>query len=566
MSLLGKTIELWITNNGVFVDQYNVRRHHKLSMKVIGVTDDDSYDPSVCVEAELSPSYFMSADLVIKWKRDRYKFCDDIASYMGKPVTWVRTSVIHDDNRNMTLDHFLNFAPEVYQRYLMPEIRMRNIAASALRDCVNDPHITEAEKAALKNYAALEKGVVPSLEANYSWCAQCMKMIGAAEHFHCPSCRGPYMMANKCSRCENCRGCCDCAPCRSCHEPMRDAPGQPIVSCPNCGVCPTCCRCVPCTNMCGRMSTCGGCTRCQYCCACQGVSYNAGEPWLAESLKDRKVFNCKRLVGVEWEYNLAAGGTGPNSHLGRWARNWRAGLHRDGSCGMEAVTPPIAGDHIVKCLTALGTAFTTTNAVIDTRCSIHVHVDARDYHWIDIYRLLKLHAHIEPALFILAGQNRVDSRFCKPCGKAYLKALRSFDKKDAIIGIALAEPGRQGQRKKPGKRAHGRYRSLNICPWLAGRYKKARDITVEYRLHRNSSDANQVIGWAKLCARIIDWTIKASDKDVDNLPKSSIRSLMIIAPDCKEWIIKGLRDWRKACVTRANRKVKFTDGKYLIAA
>ncbi len=69
---------------------------------------------------------------------------------------------------------------------------------------------------------------------------------------------------------------------------------------------------------------------------------------------------------------------------------------------------------------------------------------------------------------------------------------------------------------------------------------------MEFRLHANSLDAGgRVLGWAKLCARLVDWCHSASNKEAEALPNSALKALCIIAPDLKDWILKRILDWRK---------------------
>jgi hypothetical protein len=216
----------------------------------------------------------------------------------------------------------------------------------------------------------------------------------------------------------------------------------------------------------------------------------------------------------------------------------------------------------------LGAAFIKANATADEKCGVHVHVDARDLRWEDIYRLVKVYAHVEPLLYLLAGQHRVANQYCAPTGKKYADALMALDRKDRVLGVAYdTSSGRMRSRSKPGKKDGGRYKGLNICPWLAGRrrdrYRREtapeikRDTTVEFRLHRNTLDPSRLIGWATLLARLVSWVSTASHRDAEMLPKSPLRALCAIAPESKAWILKRVKEWREATSIgrRGNRKV-----------
>jgi hypothetical protein len=264
------------------------------------------------------------------------------------------------------------------------------------------------------------------------------------------------------------------------------------------------------------------------------------------------------LCGIEWEFNDCDDATPING----WAKRWRGGIHDDGSCGWEAVTPPIAGKHIAACVEALGQAFNAAEAQADSRCGLHVHVDAGDLSWLDIYRLAAVFAHVEPVLFLLAGQNRLrNSQYCRPVAEQFKRALAAPDRKDAFLRLSghAANYGRAAMFKSSmHKKDGGRYKALNLMPWLArvqrhrGRkgetphsHKRVPDCTVEFRLHRNTLDAKRVAGWAKLCVAIVDWANRATDKELAEVTKlTALRALVAIAPGSRGWILKRVREWR----------------------
>lgn len=65
----------------------------------------------------------------------------------------------------------------------------------------------------------------------------------------------------------------------------------------------------------------------------------------------------------------------------------------------------------------------------------HVHIDARDFnHW-DMRRLVMVYAKIEDALFAMVPEARRESRYCSPCGEAYLASINSepANAKKAIV-------------------------------------------------------------------------------------------------------------------------------------
>lgn len=264
-----------------------------------------------------------------------------------------------------------------------------------------------------------------------------------------------------------------------------------------------------------------------------------------------------RFAGVEWEFNSEI-----SSKMRMWRERWSAGLHSDGSCGYEAVTPPIGRAGRAKCLTELGTILKGYD--VDERCGIHVHVDARDYYWADTYRLLRIYAHVEPLLYLLGGQRRIANTYCAPVGASFMKALRTEDPKKSVLEVVHgSEDGKNTQRFSPSKKAMGRYKGLNLAPWIYGRRTRKKDgevrpdTTFEFRLHENSKNASRVLAWTELCVDLVDKVSGMNDKEVSALcDKSPLRALLHISPRSKSFILGRIKAWRKAVPTVKYRRIR----------
>jgi hypothetical protein len=323
------------------------------------------------------------------------------------------------------------------------------------------------------------------------------------------------------------------------------------MGCCNCNLCGEC-DCDPCSCNSDRDSGCG---------LSRSNPFGMFKP---NGKHRRKKFNSNRLVGVEWEFNR----TSKNDAIRHWRNKWGGGLHYDGSCGEELVTPPLAGDYIEDCLRELGVALKRDNAVMDRDCGIHVHVDAHDLMWSDMFKLLATYSHVEPVLYAIGGQFRADGDYCVPCGQVFTKVLESEDPKGELLAASYDQSspdwGRRYKREyQPGKKDGRRYRGLNIQPWLAGRTSRRvnSDTTVEFRIHRETIDAERVIGWAHLCATIVEWSAGASQKDIETLPANAAVALYsVIAPKSRVWIQDRLAKWRRS--VGDHRRVVYDSGRY----
>ena len=505
---------------------------------------------------------------------------------------------------------------DLCDRYYPRLDRIRNVEC-LFRSLDNQHHnadhkITEEELQALWLYVQSRIGCYGLVESfnrwTYKWCDHCEKMVGThidngdGEHVHCNGCGLPQESVSECGSSRDC-GCCECFSCERCG-------GCHDSGCSNCRQCNNCCECVTCQN-CHSITSdidnfCFDCNNCTSCCDCNNS--DADDDYRADrmkhfipTIKTRKEFACTRLVGVEWEYNSVDYSSTP---LREWTNRWEGAIQEDGSCGMEIVTPPLGGDYIRLALTDLAKSFKRAEAQVDSRCGIHVHVDARDLNWDDMYRLLKVYAKVEPLLYLIAGQHRISNTYCVPCGKEFMGAFNSScgikvsdgrsstskASKDAHknnlanlkasimrfpLGLSNVDETKEWQRFNSAKKSNGRYRGMNIAPWVAGRMrghgsKIKKDATIEFRIHRHSLDAERVIGWSQLCAKMVDWAAKSSNKELEDLPRSQLRTLIKIAPECKKFILKRISDWRKACSYRAfetdegvTRRLTFKQGKFL---
>lgn len=394
---------------------------------------------------------------------------------------------------------------------------------------------------------------------------------------NCPACE--EHKHEFCRYCHNCRDCCDCITCEDCGGITDDV-------CEEESFCRACCRC-------SRMSE---------------INFDTQAIYDADRLEKHK-FKCVRHVGIEWEFNDCDKGP-----IEKWAKKWDATVHHDGSCGWEAVTAPLAGDFIAECLSHLGTAFDEGDAKFNSQCGLHVHVSATDLNWEQMYNLLWVYAKVEPLLYIIGGYERSVNEYCSHIGEQYKDALvntRGFpgdydqekDRKISILSLASKRKVIRGYHDPRFiKKDSGRYRGLNICPWIAGRAKRKQetaiqrimagkigqcelitgrgvpgtrehkivgvnpDTTVEFRIHQHTDSADEVINWAQICALIVDWSSKASRKEVLALPKSALRALCQIAPMHKQFILKHIKEWRRKCLPRTRKNYISTIGEWQCVA
>lgn len=301
----------------------------------------------------------------------------------------------------------------------------------------------------------------------------------------------------------------------------------------------------------------------------------------------KNTFKSTRLAGVEWEYNHIISPKENHSMFNTtstsiapvktWARKWHGGNNYDGSCGYEIVTAPMAGDKIAQCLTELNKAMIVDSVTTANRdCSVHVHVSVKDYEWDDMYRLIEIYSKFEKLLYAIGGDGRFANDYCSPCGDRYLKALQHSGeaKKEKVLAVTFKENDRNyldgftaiGWSNRCRKKDGGRYKGLNIIPWIVAKRDNRKDCTVEFRIHENTLDVNRVIGWVHLLVKFVDWCKKAKKKDIKSLPKNQIKALIQICPDSEDFINTRINAWKllknkklsynRGVFTRSKRKTK----------
>lgn len=406
----------------------------------------------------------------------------------------------------------------------------KSLSTSVVSGLLN---LSDTERKALSTYAGSSGGL-----ATLNYCESCNKFsYGSARCTQCLCCN----CEDKCDLCHKCSSCCRCPRCAECDVRQH-------TTCPVCSKCDDCCACPRCRN-CGLSEPnghCGDCERCPRCCRCGSVHeiYQTGEN------RDRaiKTFpdGTSRMAGIEIEYNDCR----KFKPLSKWAAKWGAGNHTDGSCGWEAVTAPAAGEKLQEQVREFGVAMKEAGGKADSRCGVHVHVDARDLGMHAIRRLAKLYGHVEPILYILGGQHRLQNRYCAHNGTRLRLAAESKSWSHEILREVYKKPNKQSliahiSHKQARKRDNQRYTGMNLCPWVAGKTHKRPDTTIEFRLHENCIDSDRLINWTKTLLALVDFAKRSEWNDVKDSPKSALRLLCQISPETAKWIVAGVRLWRK---------------------
>ncbi len=366
-----------------------------------------------------------------------------------------------------------------------------------------------------------------------------------------------------------------------------------------------CFNCRNCDTTCGYSEYCSGCSHCHDCCSCENddeednrvVEFVTHELVEADfkrpGRKDHKKNPTSRLIACELEVARVTRNHGRGcATLSKCVNANRHSVVTDGSLpeeGFEINTCPAGGDHFVNGIEELCGVLDHYGARVNSSCGYHVHVDARDFTYWDMRRLVRFYAKVEKALFACVAPSRRNSHYAKPCGKDYLFALtRKGDGfrhglSETLYGIDMAPPAkgnhdehsrdrRRSRRSspesvfaklnpslgpvptKPGeaspmfikssvlhdykseKYATCRYNAMNLHSW----YYRG---TVEYRLHHGTVNAKKVINWGLLWAGILDYSMRTPESTIIEMAKDisvkPVDALLKAAPttDVRDWVL-----------------------------
>ncbi len=323
------------------------------------------------------------------------------------------------------------------------------------------------------------------------------------------------------------------------------------------------CDCIE-AGSCGHLaaSECVACASCPACCRCRTAT---GLPEFRQHAtlfhRGRKTAEMPSSRTVSAEIEFFRGGAGVSAVLD----NWQASCVRDGSVadGAEINTAPASGSEFVKQLTEVSDFLLATGAKVDSRCGLHVHVDAGDFDYRAHVRLLWLWAIIEESMYSLVPASREYGIYaCKrereiramlpaPCAltadeaqaavfaivrggadnapylyafnttEEYNAARAAYDAANAkgvpyLRAATLKEfamkkvAGKVNPNPKDGSTYGRRYFGLNVkAAFEHG--------TIEFRLHGGTVESQKIIAWGAICASILDYAKTAKIEDLTDL-------------------------------------------------
>lgn len=152
----------------------------------------------------------------------------------------------------------------------------------------------------------------------------------------------------------------------------------------------------------------------------------------------------------------------------------------DGSCGLELVSPPLAGSEGFEQIRKACGALRDGGARVNVNCGLHVHLEAQGITVTDVKRLVKNYTNNQGAVDQILSRSRRGNRFC-----AAWTAME-------LTGIEACDTMEQVQRAVPN-----RYKTLNLQCFP--RYG-----TIEFRQHQGTHNAEKIIKWIAFCEAMLN--------------------------------------------------------------
>lgn len=217
------------------------------------------------------------------------------------------------------------------------------------------------------------------------------------------------------------------------------------------------------------------------------------------------------------------------------ADKWGMSIVRDGSLpqgGFEINTNPAGGDIWLNQIDEIHTPLRDAGAYVTAACGLHVHIDARDYDYAALRRLVLLYAQLEPAVLrtqpasrILNVQNE-HRGYARPCAKVYMDSLDNLKPpvdprlwyKATKRGLTKTIYGEEYPEKAPhplyAQYNDARYNGLNLNSWFFRG-------SIEIRYHSGTTKKSNIQTWGIIWANVVSEALRMTENDIKALGQTT---------------------------------------------
>lgn len=242
----------------------------------------------------------------------------------------------------------------------------------------------------------------------------------------------------------------------------------------------------------------------------------------------------KSFVGVELEFRDFKSYPSDEDvdKLRSLATKWKAKIEFDEPHNAEICMAPARGRLFDEQVTDFCDQLKKMGAVTGSLSGLHVHIDASNYTYAQLARVMHAYGTFEPLIIRSQPPTRMKSKFCKPNGASAL-----WDKSE------LSDTKHSFERKAYQVVSHSaynahleRYKAVNFAAYY--KYK-----TIEVRMHRGTISAKQIIAWGKFWSAFVGATVRIPVGRKIEPTLESLRSL--VGADDMKYIAASIKHYNK---------------------
>ena len=210
-----------------------------------------------------------------------------------------------------------------------------------------------------------------------------------------------------------------------------------------------------------------------------------------------KTSSMSYTFGVEIE-------TCSNVWCGDYDYNWKA-VYDGSTNGPEFVTGILKGDYGVQQLKSMSTALVSSDAKVDKKCGVHVHIGGAIHNRRLSIIILKLCVQIEQDIYAMLPESRASNSYCKKLPIDIIDRMNFKNYKEVLGNFTTGyEIDRTYNKKKVHPNGHynsQRYHWINLtnCSTKGG------PDTIEFRPHSATIDFDKIYPWVLICMSIVNF-------------------------------------------------------------
>lgn len=364
----------------------------------------------------------------------------------------------------------------------------------------------------------------------------------------CRSCLGVHKLCFTCKRCVSCCGCSFCIECLAASKPDTIDICNRCSKCTSCCICSVCPQCVKEGRTTSRVLNYEICSLCGHLTSCCGLNSNEGifihNPVNLNTFvpqpNELQINPIPRLASVEIEI---CGTNDIYSLLLHLLRAYRCNVVRDGSLpvgGFEINTHPAGGDLLFKMIDDICFGLSEAHAFVTDKAGCHMHIDARDFNYRDIYNLIQLYHHLEDTIYSLLPETRRKSRFCvrsydryMPFFSCSIKTNNITEMRDAIVTCLYGTKNTANIKNASRGKAHfTRYSGFNLHSWFHRG-------TIEFRHPPGMTSSRAIKNWLTVFLSLMETAKQPPDvvlAMLSNMPGKNLLQHIVKRQETLDWI------------------------------